>query len=470
MRRLVLVGVFFELALLTIGLTWIRPLSEGGSHASAATPSASTADYRLEGNGTGNIVKVNLVAQSTVQEIAPGVEFQAWTFNGTAPGPVIRVHLGDTVRFTLTNDDTMGMQHSIDFHAAQTPWDKNYVPVDPGKSLTFDWVARFPGVFMYHCGVAPMIQHMANGMYGAIIVEPNDLPPAREYVLVSGEFYPGPKPADGVYVGDYDAMLAVKPTYVVFNGKADRYKDDPLVARPDELIRLWVVDAGPSLWNSFHVVGALFDHVYPSGNPTNGLNGLQSWSIGPGDGAMFELRIPDPGLYPFVNHSFAYTGLGEMGLIQIDPNAPAAPQSYPVMGDAFSAGVEPAGSTSGTATGAAATSTSSSSGMDMGSSSGAACDPVGAKLVISAEGMAFDTDCLAAPAGTVFTIRFTNDDAGVPHNVSIYTDASARTPLFVGDLVSGPQTVTYHVPALDAGTYVFRCDVHPQMNGTFAVS
>jgi nitrite reductase (NO-forming) len=371
----------------------------------------------------------------------------------------------------------MGMQHSIDFHAAQTPWDKNYQPVDPGKSITFDWVARFPGVFMYHCGVQPMIQHMANGMYGAIIVEPNDLPAAREYVLVSGEFYPGPKPVDGVYVGDYDRMLAVKPTYVVFNGEADRYKDSPLEARPNELIRLWVVDAGPSLWNSFHVVGALFDHVYPSGNPTNALNGLQSWSIGPGDGAMFELRIPDPGLYPFVNHSFAYTGLGEMGLIKVDPNAPAAPTSYPTMGDPFSAGVDPATPATGANSTSSSSGSTSSGGMDMsggstassGSTSAADCEPSGTKLEVTASGMAFDTDCLAAPAGQPFTIRFTNDDAGVSHNVAIYTDASTGTPLFVGDLVTGPKTVTYRVPALDAGTYIFRCDVHPQMNGTFTV-
>ncbi|HZD79343.1 MAG TPA: multicopper oxidase domain-containing protein [Actinomycetota bacterium] len=463
MRRLVAVGVFFELALLTIGLTWIRPMSDG-QPARATTTSAASTDYRIEGDGTGDVVEVNLVAENTVQEIAPGVKYQVWTFNGTAPGPVIRVHLGDTVRFTLTNDDTMGMQHSIDFHAAQTPWDKNYVPVDPGKSLSFDWVARFPGVFMYHCGVPPVIQHIANGMYGAIIVEPDDLPTAREYVLVSGEFYPSKKPVNGAYVGDYDKMLeGTDPTYVVFNGMADRYKDAPLEARPNELIRLYVVNAGPTLWNSFHVIGALFDHVYPSGNPTNQLNGLQSWSVGPGDGAMYELRIPDAGLYPFVNHSFAYTGRGELGLLKIDPSAPAAPASYPAMGDPFSAGVHPAGSASPTATAASGSTTSDRS-------TAAACEPKGTKLQIAAEGMAFDTDCLAAPAGRRFTIAFDNRDEGVPHNLAIYTDADAGTALFVGDVITGPKATTYRVPGLDPGTYFFRCDVHPQMNGTFVVA
>jgi uncharacterized cupredoxin-like copper-binding protein len=115
--------------------------------------------------------------------------------------------------------------------------------------------------------------------------------------------------------------------------------DQPLEARPNELIRLWVVDAGPTLWSAFHVIGALFDHVYPSGNPTNSLNGLQTWSIGPGDGAMFELRIPDAGLYPFVTHSFAYTGRGAVGVLKVDPSVGPAPTSYPLMGDPFSGGV-----------------------------------------------------------------------------------------------------------------------------------
>ena len=141
------------------------------------------------------------------QQIAPDVKYHVWTFDGTAPGPVIRVHLGDTVHFTLTNNSSIGMQHSIDFHAAMTPWDKNYQPVDPGQTKTFDWVAMYPGVFMYHCGVPPVLEHIANGMYGAIVVEPNNLPEEREYVLVSSEFYPGAKPVNGVYEGDYNKLF-----------------------------------------------------------------------------------------------------------------------------------------------------------------------------------------------------------------------------------------------------------------------
>jgi plastocyanin len=154
-----------------------------------------------------------------------------------------------------------------------------------------------------------------------------------------------------VYVGDVEEMRAVEPTQVVFDGMVNRYLDAPLQAHPDELVRLWVMNAGPTLTDAFHVIGALFDHVYPDGNPTNQLNGLQTYNVPPGAGAMFELRIPDEGLYPFVTHSFAYTGLGAVGVIQVSAEAPAAPDAYPAFGDPFTAGVLEFGSTPGLVTG-----------------------------------------------------------------------------------------------------------------------
>lgn len=346
MRRFVITGVFVQVALLIVGLTWIGPLSareDGSADASAGQPADA---YRIEGDGTGDVVEVDLVAEETVQTIAEGVDYRVWTFNGTAPGPVIRVKLGDTVRFTLTNDSSENLAHSIDFHAAQTPWDRDYQPVAPGETLTFDWVARFPGVFMYHCGVPPVLHHIANGMYGAIIVEPEGLEPAREFVLTSSEFYAGERPnADGLLEGDVAAMEAADPSHVVFDGMANRYATTPLQARPDELVRIWVMNAGPTLTNAFHVIGALFDHVSADGNPTSRLNGIQTYNVPPGAGAMFELRIPDEGLYPFVTHSFAYTGLGALGVLQVTPDAPPAPAEYPAYGDPFTAGVLEYGST-----------------------------------------------------------------------------------------------------------------------------
>jgi nitrite reductase (NO-forming) len=287
--------------------------------ASSASPAATTLPGPaplLDGPRHGTTVDITLTAEPATIAIADGVTYHAWTFDGHVPGPVIRVRQGDTVHFTLVNKDTMG--HSIDFHAAQVPWDKDYQPVAPGQSETFDWVAAQPGVFMYHCGTGPMIQHIANGMYGAIIVDPaTPRPAAQEYVLVQGEWYAAPD--------DTADMMANNPKYVVFNGYADKYKEQPLTARPGQLIRLYVVDAGPNRWSSFHVVGTLFSTVEASGNPANQLHGVQSYSIGPGDAAMFELTIPQAGTYPFVDHSMADMMMGAVGLIKVSPDAQGGP-------------------------------------------------------------------------------------------------------------------------------------------------
>jgi nitrite reductase (NO-forming) len=460
----------------------------------AGTGGNGTPVYRTD-TENGTVVNIALTAEEAVQTIAPGVKYHVWTFDGTAPGPVIRVHLGDRVHFSLTNASTIGMQHSIDFHAAMTPWADlpadgttaltgNYQPVNPGETKTFDWVAMYPGVFMYHCGVPPVLHHIANGMYGAIIVEPDNLPAEREFVLVSSEFYPGKKPIDGVYEGDLDRMLAVDPQYVVFNGKVDQYKTAPLVVAPNEPFRIWVMNAGPTLTNAFHVIGTMFNETHDTGNPANTEYGLQTYNIPPGSGAMFEMQIPDPGLYPFVTHAFAYTGLGAVGLIKVDPAAPAAPASYPAMADPFDGGLTPAaGSSASTGMPSGSMSTmpsasmsgmpgmSSPSATEAGGTAAAACAPDGSALSIAASNTVFDTDCLAAPAGKPFTIAFDNQDPGVPHNVSIYKDDSATESLFVGELVTGPKQITYKVGALPAGTYFFRCDVHPTtMTGTFVVS
>jgi nitrite reductase (NO-forming) len=249
-------------------------------------------------------------------EVAGGITLNAWTFDGVVPGKVVHVREGDTINFTLRNAASIG--HSIDFHAAQTPWNINYRTIVPGEELSFPWTANFPGVFMYHCGTGPVLEHIANGMYGAVVVDPAEgFAPAREYVLVQSEFYLK-QAADGTtWAGDADRMLAVQPDFVVFNGAALQYQQQPLAAAPGELIRLYVMNAGPTLFSAFHVIGALFDRVYADGNPANVMRGIQTWTIPPGGGATFELTIPEAGQYPFVTHSFAYTGLGAVGLIDV---------------------------------------------------------------------------------------------------------------------------------------------------------
>lgn len=263
----------------------------------------------------GDTVNINLVVKEVLISIAPGIAYHAYTFNGTVPGPILRVRQGQTVHFTLTNEGTM--PHSIDFHAAQTPWNVNYQPIAPGKSFSFDWKANEPGVFMYHCGAPLVIAHMANGMYGAIIVDPAEgWAPAQEYALVQSEFYTAKAP-DGSYYLDLSKTTKGTPDYVVFNGYANQYKDAPLQANAGQRIRLFIIDAGPTLFSAFHVIGAIFSDTYADGNPANHMQGNQTVTIPPGGGYVVEMTIPDPGSYPFVTHSFSVVGIGAVGVIQV---------------------------------------------------------------------------------------------------------------------------------------------------------
>jgi nitrite reductase (NO-forming) len=294
-------------ALVTISLPGAAQTGEGGGFYNAVVPPA----------GPQPVKHITVVARDQVQEIAEGVKVSLWTFNGSVPGPLFHVRQGDEVRVTFVNKTPMA--HSVDFHAATTPWNVWYQPVAPGKSLSFSFVAKYPGVFMYHCGTPPAFMHISSGMYGAVIVDPaTPLPPAREFALVESEFYVRQGNND-MYQPDVQKVLDVRPDYVVFNGIADQYQGHPLQARAGERIRLYVVNAGPTLFSAFHVIGWIFDKVYVDGNPANVLHGVQTYGIPPGGAATFELTITQPGLYPFVTHAFAFTGKGAVGVIKVLP-------------------------------------------------------------------------------------------------------------------------------------------------------
>jgi nitrite reductase (NO-forming) len=265
----------------------------------------------------GDVAHVTLAIQDGTVSIAPGIHYRAWTFGGTVPAPVVHVRQGQLVRVTLVNRSPM--PHSVDFHAARVAPNVAFADVAPGARKTFSFRATDPGVFMYHCGTAPTFMHIANGMYGAIVVEPRNMPRAdRQYVLVSSEWYlnsAGQKTPAGLDLTKAEQMT---PDWVTWNGYAAQYKTHPLIAEPGQTVRFWVVDAGPSLNTDFHVVGTLLNRAWLNADLRDApQHDVQTALVPAGGGGVFDVRITKPGLYPFVSHSFASVMLGEVGLLNV---------------------------------------------------------------------------------------------------------------------------------------------------------
>ncbi len=266
----------------------------------------------------GDLVKVQMTLKDMDVEIAPGVFYKTWSFDGHgAPGPVVHVREGQTVEMTLTNGGAI--PHSIDFHAARIAPDVAFKDVAPGDSFTFKFKANDPGVYMYHCGTKPVLAHIANGMYGAIVVEPKEgLPPAdNEYVLVASEWYLN---GDGIKEPaslDMAKARAMEPDWTTFNGYANQYVTHPLAADPGDTTRFWVVAAGPTLDTNFHVVGSILDRAWVDGDMTKFESGVQTVGVPSGGGAVFDVKIDEPGHYPFVSHAFAHVDLGQVGLLKV---------------------------------------------------------------------------------------------------------------------------------------------------------
>lgn len=269
-------------------------------------------------------VKVEMTAQVTDIEIDKGVTYKAWTFNGQAPGPLVVVKEGDTIEFTLKNLDP-AMPHSMDFHAVHAAPSKKFIDIAPNQSKTFTYKASKPGVFMYHCGTKPVLQHIANGMHGVIIVKPKDGYPTdpqvdREFTLIQNEWYAN---------NNLDDMTDGQPDYVVFstkalkkgdpntNGTTYSLKDKPLEAKVGEKIRIYVNNVGPNHVSSFHVVGTVFDDVYQDGNPNNRLRGMQTVMLPASGGAVVEFTVKEAGVYPIVTHQFNHAQKGAIALLKV---------------------------------------------------------------------------------------------------------------------------------------------------------
>lgn len=333
-RLIMTIGAGLVLAagtLLTTAAIGRRGRIERTDFDAVRTATVPAYDARIKPAGDAGIKEFRIPMTHETIEIANGVKYTGWTFGHTVPGPLIRVHQGDLVRITLVNQ-SKDMPHSIDFHASKIPMNHAMKSIGPRDSLQFEFEATTPGVFMVHCGTAPVLMHIAQGMYLPIIVDPRGGWPTKadkEFVLVQSDFYPKSSVRDSTLTeGDWDAMRKADATYVVFNGKAFQYQDAPLQVAEGDRVRLFVLNAGPNIRSEFHVVGNIFDRVYPGGNPAQAIEGVQTWSVPTGGGAVFELEFAEgqsgTGTYAFVTHAFADASKGAVGLIQVGKTATMA--------------------------------------------------------------------------------------------------------------------------------------------------
>ncbi|MCU6480605.1 multicopper oxidase domain-containing protein, partial [Arthrobacter sp. A2-55] len=249
----------------------------------------------------GTVHEIAMKVTEQQQDVAVGVKQTLWTFNGTAPGPTLRGKIGDKFKITLTNDGSLG--HSIDFHAGALAPDQPMRTINPGETLTYTFTATKAGIWMYHCSTMPMSLHIANGMFGAVVIDPPNLPVVdKEYVLIQSELYLGPQGG----IADLAKIQADKPDAVVFNGFANQYDFRPLAAKVGEKVRVWVLDAGPNRATSFHVVGGQFTKVWSEGryllDGSDPTAASQAMALAPAQGGFVELTFPQAGNYPFVSH------------------------------------------------------------------------------------------------------------------------------------------------------------------------
>ncbi len=265
---------------------------------------------------SGTVHEIAFDAVEVEVEVAPGVTQLMWTFNATVPGPTLHGTIGDTFRITLTNKGTMG--HSIDFHASKVAWNDEMRTIQPGESLVYEFQAEYAGAYMYHCGTAPALHHIGNGMFGAIIVDPPNLAPVdEEFVIIQSELYLG---AQG-QPGDLGKMMNEQWDAVVFNGYFAQYKFRPIHVEAGKRYRLWVVDDGPNENSAFHIVGTIFDTVFKEGayllQPNDSHGGSQVLDLQPAQGGFVEFTFAEDGLYPFVTHKFANPGKGALGFFAV---------------------------------------------------------------------------------------------------------------------------------------------------------
>ncbi|HFC6386526.1 TPA: copper-containing nitrite reductase [Neisseria meningitidis] len=268
-------------------------------------------------------VRVKMETVEKTMKMDDGVEYRYWTFDGDVPGRMIRVREGDTVEVEFSNNPSSTVPHNVDFHAATGQGGGAAATFTaPGRTSTFSFKALQPGLYIYHCAVAPVGMHIANGMYGLILVEPKEgLPKVdKEFYIVQGDFYTkGKKGAQGLQPFDMDKAVAEQPEYVVFNGHVGAIAgDNALKAKAGETVRMYVGNGGPNLVSSFHVIGEIFDKVYVEGGKLINEN-VQSTIVPAGGSAIVEFKVDIPGSYTLVDHSiFRAFNKGALGQLKVE--------------------------------------------------------------------------------------------------------------------------------------------------------
>ncbi len=391
----------------TTTTTVVRPAAPTPAATPAAAPTLAQSkgiefekfqkvDATLPAVPAGKVKKFTVDVFQHVTQVHPDLApTEAWSYavngtayRGTAASPPIVVTEGDRVEVTFVNGSTkamnVNMPHSIDFHSAEVAPNKNYVDVASGKRITISFVAKHPGVFMYHCATQPVLMHTSAGMMGMMVVKPRDLPKVdRELWLTQEEFYLG-KPGAAA---DMTKMTAETPDVLAFNGYANQYKANPITVRKGERIRLYVLDAGPSKWSAFHVIGTVFDKTYVEGMVGHD---SQTVNFAPSQGGWVEFTLDQEGNFPFVTHAFGDMVKGAAGILHTT-GAPKVPAPAPA------------------ATPAASGAASAAGGHDMGSMTADVNATLGEMFV--------KTDTATAKAGTVtFAVKNTG---GTMHGLAI---------------------------------------------------
>src|SRR5215213_7059595 len=248
---------------------------------------------------------------------------EVWSFavngvahRGTGVSEPMVVTEGDTVDFTLVNGSKESMKvdmpHSLDFHSAEVDPGTRYVDIAPGESMHYRFVAKHPGVFMYHCATQPVLMHTGAGMVGMFVVKPKNLAPVdKELWITQQEYYIGEPGGDA----DMAKMQAKKPDVIAFNGYANQYKDAPIDVKVGERVRMYVLNAGPSIWSAFHVIGTVFDRTVIEGTPGRD---SQTMNLAPSQGGWAEFTLDEEGAYPFVTHAFGDAVKGAIGVVQTE--------------------------------------------------------------------------------------------------------------------------------------------------------